>query len=62
MLQQGALARRSTDIKLIFVPLIFVLLRMWSAIIDIPTFYDPSAKQLYGRATHTLVIVAVGLL
>lgn len=62
MLQQRAQERRSTDIKLIFVPLIFFLLRVWSAIIDIPIFYSHGpAKHPYGGALRTLVIIAVGI-
>ena len=62
MLQQRAQARRSTDIKLIFVPLIFFLLRVWSAIIDIPIFYSHRpAKHPYGGAIRALVVIAVGI-
>ena len=61
LLRQRPQARRSTDIKLIFVPLIFFLLRVWSALIDIPTFYFSHERHPYGEgATHTLVAIAVG--
>ena len=55
--------RRPTDLKLIFVPLIFLLLRVWSAILNVPTYYFSPPKHPFGtEVTATLVFISVGIL
>ena len=58
---QGTRARRPADLKLVLVPLIFLLLRMWSAIIDTFTIYiRGNSKHPFGdEGTYSLVFIAV---
>ena len=53
-------ARRPTDMKLVLVPLIFLLLRMWSAIIDAYIYYYSHSKNPFGAGgTYVIVTIAV---
>ena len=66
-LQQGPLYRnqtkRTTDLKLIFVPLIFFLLRVWSAAIDVPIYFLSTSKsEEFRMKTVALVMISVSLL
>ena len=68
-LQQGPLYRnqtkRTTDLKLIFVPLIFFLLRVWSAAIDIPIYFLSTSKSEEFRMKKValaIVMISVSLL
>ena len=68
-LQQGPLYRnqtkRTTDLKLIFVPLIFFLLRVWSAAIDVPIYFlstSESEKFKMTAVAPAIVMIAVSLL
>ncbi len=52
----------NVDVKLIFVPLIFLLLRVWSAIIDVVYLFltDDEAKWLlHSEITAAFVLLAV---
>lgn len=54
----------SADLKLIFVPLIFLLLRMWSGILDVVLFYQSEQTRLKFRGTiwnAVFVALAVSL-
>lgn len=54
--------RRSTDLKLIFVPLIFFVLRIWSAIIDIlhySTLNKEGNLRNSNDGLHVLTLLAV---
>ena len=55
--QRNALIK--ADLKLIFVPLIFLLLRVWSFVIDIPAFYMPEEIWLKMRSTWTAAILSL---
>ena len=55
---------RTVDLKLIFVPLIFLLLRIWNAVIDVPVFYlsdEESSEFTRTQANAALVFLAVSL-
>lgn len=55
---------KTVDLKLIFVPLIFLLLRVWSAIIDVPQFNLSTAdrdKFRETKANAAFVLLSVGL-
>ena len=41
----------SADLKLMFVPLIFLLLRLWNGILDIVLFYMSEGTRLQFRGT-----------
>ena len=47
------------ELKLIFVPLIFLLPRVWSFVIDIPAFYMPEEIWLKMRSTWTAAILSL---
>lgn len=52
---------KSADLKLIFVPLLFLLCRMWGAILSIPLYYIPISRRndfLETQANAVLVIFA----
>ena len=55
--QRNALIK--ADLKLIFVPLIFLLLRVWSFVIDIPAFYMSKEIWLHMRTTWTAAILSL---
>ena len=50
---------RTVDLKLIFVPLIFLLLRIWSSIIDVPVFYLHDEEFTKTPVNAALVLLAV---
>ena len=56
-----ARAKRTTDLKLIFVPLIFLLLRVWSAMLDIPVYFAANKNEDFREteANAALVFIAV---
>lgn len=55
-------ARQPPDLKLIFVPLIFLLLRVWSSILNVPAYYYSPPKYPFGtEATYALVFISVGI-
>ncbi len=39
-------AARTADLKLIFVPLIYMLLRVWSVAVDIAIYYLPAEQRM----------------
>jgi len=47
------------DLKLIFVPLIFLLLRIWSFIVDVPAFYLYEEAWLHFIRTWTTAILVL---
>ena len=55
--QRNALIK--ADLKLIFVPLIFLLLRVWSFVIDVPAFYMSKEIWLHMRTTWTAAILSL---
>ena len=56
-----AQAKRTTDLKLIFVPLIFLLLRVWSAMIDIPVYFTPTKNEEFRETEANAALVFVGV-
>ena len=45
------------DLKLIFVPLIFLLLRVWSVITDVSAYYLADSKREEFSNTHAAAII-----
>ena len=47
------------DVKLLFVPLIFFVLRIWSAIVDAVIFYSSSESMIWERYRASTVAAAI---
>ena len=53
---------KMADFKLTFVPLIFLVLRMWGFILSIPHYYLPfSSKAAFRKTTYNAVLVLLAV-
>ena len=53
---------KMADLKLTFVPLIFLFLRMWGFILSIPHYYLPfSTKQRFRNTPYNAVLVLLAV-
>ncbi len=48
---------KTPDLKLIFIPLIFLLLRIWGAIVDIPSYYMSEHVREDFRKRHVVAVL-----
>ncbi len=50
-------AARTADLKLIFVPLIYMLLRVWSVAVDVAIYYLPPDKRMDYRSSDVSAVL-----
>lgn len=50
---------RTADRKLIFVPLIFMALRVWSLVVDMAVYYLPEEQSIDYRGSYASVVFGI---
>ena len=50
---------KTQDVKLIFVPLVFMILRVWSIVVDVCVYYLPLETSVKFRHSYASAVFAI---